>query len=640
MRTVITVSFLLSISAFGQTFDTSNNAALTGDYFVREVLITGQNTDGTIASAKSAIGLATFDGKGGYRFTGSNGVAITGVYGVGTNGLLYVQSIADSTQNAYGGLAAIGPSAFVASATEGTTADLIVAIPAGVSATNASLKGNYSAGYVSFPGNTVAMVREASVNLTADGSGNLSSVAVSGAALNLGGTTVSQTITGGTYTLSGEGIGTVNLGSASTTQLLSGSMNLYLSSDGNLFIAGTPGGTDLIVGVKGLTATATNVTWNNLYFTGAFEDAVTNGQKPVHAIDAFYGSWNANGAGVSITHDRFQSLAAPQQVFDFTFDSNWSVGPAGTATPSGAPYNIVLGASGQAFIGTGNNGLFSLLVGFAAPKFTGAGVYLNPLGVVNAASFAPITNPIAPGELIALFGTGLSTGNASASALPLPTTLGGVQVTINGRAAPLVYVTPGQIVAQVPRAITPANQVPNATIQVINNNVKSNPVTVYTNYTSPGIFAYGGNGVGFAAAQRQDFTVITASNAAKIGETIVLYASGLGAVSPTVGDGAAAPSTVPLAATIDKDIVYLGAPQKGNVAFNGLTPGLAGLYQLNTTILPGTPTGIVLADISTPDAYTSQTTIAVAGASANAVRPQGLLERPAARRAGLPERTH
>jgi uncharacterized protein (TIGR03437 family) len=205
--------------------------------------------------------------------------------------------------------------------------------------------------------------------------------------------------------------------------------------------------------------------------------------------------------------------------------------------------------------------------------------------------------------------------------------LGGVQVTINGHAVPLVYVTPTQIVAQVPQSITPANGVNYATVQVINNNVKSNAATVYTNYTAPGVFA--ASGVGFAAAQRQNYSVITAANPAQIGETIVLYASGLGMVNPTVSDGAAAPSSVPLAMTVDMDQVYIGL-QAGKVAFNGLTPGLAGLYQLNTTILAGTPIGVDLADISTPDAYTSQAVVAVAGAGAMA-RPAALMKRPAGR---------
>ena len=403
MRTFI-LALLLSFSMFGQSADTSNNAAVHGDYFIREILITGQNTDTTITSASSAIGLATFDGNGNYKFTGATGSNnATGVYGVGSNGLMYIQSFVDGTQYAYGGLSGVGPTAFVASATEGTSGDLIVAISAGTSASAASLSGNYTAGYVSFPGANVAQVRQASFGFTANGAGGLGNVAVSGTALNLGGTAVSQTVSGATYTLTGEGTGALNLGAASSSQVLSGSLNFYLSADGNIFMAGTPGGDDLIVGARAFSGTASNGSWNNVYFTGALEDTVSG---TTHSLDAFYGSWNANGQGTSISHERFQNLAGGAGVYDYTFDSLATVQGNATVAPTDITYNITLAAGGKVFIATGNQGLYSLLIGFATPSYSGTGVYLNPLGVVSAANYAPVTNPIAPGEIITLFWIG------------------------------------------------------------------------------------------------------------------------------------------------------------------------------------------------------------------------------------------
>jgi uncharacterized protein (TIGR03437 family) len=610
-------TLLLSFYAFGQKADTSNNAAVHGDYFIREILITGQNADGTITSASSAIGLATFDGAGNYKFAGATGSNnSTGVYGVGSNGLMYIQSFVDGTQTAWGGLSGVGPTAFVASATEGTSGDIILAIPAGTSASAASLSGNYTAGYVSFPGANVTQVRQASFGFTANGAGNLSNVAVSGTALNLGGTTVLQTISGATYTLTGEGTGALNLGTASSSQVLSGSLNFYLSADGNIFMAGTPGGDDLIVGARAFGGTASNSGWNNVYFTGALEDTVSG---TTHSLDAFYGSWNANGQGVSISHERSQSLIFG--VSDYTFDSLATVQGNATVAPQDIPYIVTLAAGGKVFIATGTSGLYSLMIGFATPTNSGTGVYLNPLGVVNAANYAPITNPIAPGEIITLFGSGLAPGTTKAPGLPLPTTLGGVQVMINGQAAPLFYVTPGQIAAQVPQAITPANNVEFATVQVINNNVTSNAVTVYTNYTAPGLFSAGGNGIGPAAAQLANFSLVTSSNPAPVGSTVVFYATGLGTVSPAVADGAAAPSNPPATAT-DVDAVFVG--QQENILFNGLTPGLAGLFQLNTSIVSGTPTGTPFSDIETPDAYSSLTTLAVGGTSTAMARSHAL----------------
>jgi uncharacterized protein (TIGR03437 family) len=135
------------------------------------------------------------------------------------------------------------------------------------------------------------------------------------------------------------------------------------------------------------------------------------------------------------------------------------------------------------------------------------------------------------------------------------------------------------------------------------------------------LFSAGGNGIGPAAAQLANFSLVTSSNPAPVGSTVVFYATGLGTVSPAVADGAAAPSNPPATAT-DVDAVFVG--QQENILFNGLTPGLAGLFQLNTSIVSGTPTGTPFSDIETPDAYSSLTTLAVGGTSTAMARSHAL----------------
>ena len=99
---------------------------------------------------------------------------------------------------------------------------------------------------------------------------------------------------------------------------------------------------------------------------------------------------------------------------------------------------------------------------------------------------------------------------------------------------------------------------------------------------------------------------------------MLLFATGLGEVDPAVTDGAAAPSS-PLSMATDSslDPVMVGGAQE-TVTFNGLTPGLAGLFQLNTGIVGSTPLGADLAEIATPDAITSEATLAV-GTVSNSV---------------------
>src|ERR1022692_2754223 len=151
------VCLVNAIPAAAQSFDNSGNGTLKGDYFVREILIAGQNAIGAIPSAGSVMGIATFDGAGNYTFKGQGtstaalgtvtAETLTGTYQASASGLFVMTSLIDQTDICYGGIAAIGPSAFVASATEGTNVDMLVAIPAGKSVTAASFNGAYTAAY-------------------------------------------------------------------------------------------------------------------------------------------------------------------------------------------------------------------------------------------------------------------------------------------------------------------------------------------------------------------------------------------------------------------------------------------------------------------------------------------------------------
>jgi uncharacterized protein (TIGR03437 family) len=620
---------LLAASLAAQTFDTSGNTTLHGDYFVREVLISGQDpVTGSLNSAVSAIGVATFDGKGDYIFAGQvtssvNGTSSaphTGTYQVSSSGLMNMTSLADPTDVVWGGVAALGPSAFVASATEGGNVDIMIAIPAGSNVTNSSLTGNYSVGTIDFLNANATMVREATFTLTPTGTGSLgSSVSVSGTAENLGGAPITQAVNGATYSLSGEGSGTASFGASSASMLLSGTKTFYMSRDGNIILGGSPTGFDLLVGIRSLNGPATNATANSLYYIAGLENTYDQTQSPPNSVDAFYGSANANGQGTTLFHNRMQSYLSV--VYDYTFDAEYGSPDEGTITnPAALPwYQFTFGANGQAFLATGQQGLYSLVVGFGAPTFSsGSGVYLKPTGVVNSGNLAPITNPIAPGEFITLFGSGLSNQTLQESGLPFPSSLANVTVTIDGVVAPLYYVSSGQIEALVPSSIVPTtNPVSFATVQVKNNNVLSNPVMVYLRNTAPGVFALGGGGIGPAAAQHANFATITSSNPANVGETIIVYETGLGAVSPAVSDGAAA-SSAPLSNAVAPVYVDFGGVYAPLPTFAGLTPTAVGLYQINVGVPAGSGPGDTYFDISTPDAYTSVATVNILGSSGSA----------------------
>jgi uncharacterized protein (TIGR03437 family) len=225
---------------------------------------------------------------------------------------------------------------------------------------------------------------------------------------------------------------------------------------------------------------------------------------------------------------------------------------------------------------------------------SGTGVFLNPQGIVNAASFAPFTAGVSPGEFLSLFGSGLASQTATAATLPFPTSLGGVQVNIswfdaNGKLqsalAPIYTVSSGLISIVVPYTVPSDGSF--LIFQVTNGGTTSNSAVVFSGPSSPGIFTQNLTGLGDGAIRHSsDNSVVTTANPAKVGETVSIYLAGMGTVTPGVTAGAAAPSS-PLSITTLPDVLIDNVAAK--VLFSGLAPGLAGLYQLNVTI----PTGVM-----------------------------------------------
>ncbi len=536
----------------------ARTGSLKGDYFIREILLTG-GASGSITAAASVIGIATFDGKGSYTFKGQGNftsggavasVSLSGTYGVAANGFLKISSPAQTfldptmPDEDFGGISPVGLSAFVASATEQTNVTMLVAIPAGSNVTSGAFKGAYTAGSIDYPNASITDVREGSFTLNSDGAGNIGTVAIAGSGALLpsgtnGGAALNQTDLLVNYTLAGEGSGTINFGAAANSQLVSGSKVFYISADGNIILGGSATGYDMIVGIKALPAgTGTNATANGDYFMAALEDEVDPTGQFTNLADAYYGSVNALGTGTALFHNRFQTLQF--LVYDYTVDSTlFNVSPSGLIPAGGdTPYSYTFGDAGQAYIALGdtvNTSNYSLTLGLAMQKFSGSGVYLSPNGIVSSANFAPITKPISPNELITLFGSfGSGLGNGiPATNLPLPTKLGPVSVTINGVLAPLDYVSATQIIAQVPSSVSPGNSQFYAVVQVTNNNVASNAVTVYTSNTAPGVFA-NPVAVGTAAVQHGNYAPVTAASPAAANETIIIYTGGLGAVTPPI----------------------------------------------------------------------------------------------------------
>src|ERR1039458_1885378 len=258
------------------------------------------------------------------------------------------------------------------------------------------------------------------------------------------------------------------------------------------------------------------------------------------------------------------------------------------------------------------------------PTVTGTGVYLNPQGIVNAASWAPFTAGIAPGELLTLFNGSNLAADTVVSGIPFLTSLDHVQVSIGGLPAPIYYVSPTQVSVIVPYAVAG----PVALVQVTNNGVLSNAVPVFVNQTAPGVFTQTANGLSYGATEHVDGSIVTAANPAKIGETVAVFVTGLGAVTPTIADGAPGPTDTLSEVTPGSVTAAIGGVA-ATVTFAGLAPQLSGLYQIDITVPAGLTAGDNHLYISGPDAYNSQSLIPISTATsapeAPAITPAAVL---------------
>jgi uncharacterized protein (TIGR03437 family) len=137
----------------------------------------------------------------------------------------------------------------------------------------------------------------------------------------------------------------------------------------------------------------------------------------------------------------------------------------------------------------------------SVPAYSVVRVDLDSPAVVSAVSSASYgSGPVAPQEIVSLFGQGIATQTATAS-LPLPTTLGGTSVQItdsagNAQVAQLFAVVPGQANLLIPPGLAPGP----AKVTVLHGStaVLSGSITIAS--SAPGLFTLNLDGAGVAAA--------------------------------------------------------------------------------------------------------------------------------------------
>jgi uncharacterized protein (TIGR03437 family) len=270
------------------------------------------------------------------------------------------------------------------------------------------------------------------------------------------------------------------------------------------------------------------------------------------------------------------NLLSDTWVWDGT---NWTQESPQTNPPALSDFNITYDATHNQTIvfggidstGEATNAIWAFSLGPLVPAIT---------AVVNGASF--VGGGVVPGEIATAFGTNLTSTNGInlTSGLPLPTTFLTDSLTVNNQQAALFAVDnvngQQQYNFQVPWEVSSG---PTVTISASNNSTSSASITVPVLTAQPGIFNYSAGGNTYGAILHANFQLANTANPAKPGETVLIYCTGLGAVSSPPEDGE--PGNAQM--TMATPTVTIGGT-KAMVSFSGLAPGFVGLYQVNAVV--------------------------------------------------------
>jgi uncharacterized protein (TIGR03437 family) len=213
---------------------------------------------------------------------------------------------------------------------------------------------------------------------------------------------------------------------------------------------------------------------------------------------------------------------------------------------------------------------------------------------------------IAAGGLATIYGS--FTGFATESGLA--TSLAGIQVTFPGvddGGAPLLYVSPTQVTFQVPwefQGVTGSRQTPLSV--TLNGQPAASLLLSPLPAVAPGIFEM--NAQHQAAALDASSLLIGPANPASAGSAVSIYCTGLGPVNVPQTDGVPAPLDQ-LVYTDSVPAVTIGG-ETAQVLFSGLSPGSAGLYQINV-VVPHVPAGTQPLTVTLLNVASNTTTLAV-----------------------------
>jgi uncharacterized protein (TIGR03437 family) len=213
------------------------------------------------------------------------------------------------------------------------------------------------------------------------------------------------------------------------------------------------------------------------------------------------------------------------------------------------------------------------------------------VSLVNAASY--VDDGCSPGTVATLLGRGfVNTAAKSAATGPIPIEVNGLRVRMNGNYVPVYFASESQVNIQCPESA------PNSvlTLVVESQTGSSPPLSTTLQYATPGIFTLDGSGKGQGAVLIANSSAVVMahtnrlpSQPAKPGDSISIYATGLGPVTVNLPSGQPAPLDTLVHSVAPVDVVIGGVNAK--VTFAGLAPGYTGLFQVNAKIPASAPVG-------------------------------------------------
>jgi len=230
---------------------------------------------------------------------------------------------------------------------------------------------------------------------------------------------------------------------------------------------------------------------------------------------------------------------------------------------------------------------------------------VNAGGVVNDGNYS--AEGVAPGSIVGIFGTNLASNTVVGGTIPLSDALDTVaSVTFNGVPAGLYFVGPSQINAQLPFESL-AEGATSGTVDVVVTTAAGSSVAQTVNVLAavPGIFTVNQTGLGQAIATDNNDNALAAATGSIAGLTthpisissghaLIIWCTGLGAVTPPIADGAnsySSDGSFTLRRSVLTPTVTVGGVPVQTVYASVLSPQFVSEYQVGVGLAADTPTG-------------------------------------------------